>query len=227
MARFAVSGCERFGWGRGGDAGAVLVAAQGVDVAELPTGTVTFMFTDLEGSTRPWEEQPAAMQDSLARHDAILHEAIASHRGVVFSEMGDGMAAAFASATDAVAAGVEAQLGLERCAWDETGPLRARMGLHASSAELRSDGQYVSQPLNRCARLMGVAHGGQLVVSETVESLVRGTLPRISGCWTLVHTDCVIWRVRSACSRSRTRSCSESFRRCAHWTSFRGTCPCR
>ena len=117
------------------------------------------------------------MQDSLARHDGILHEAIASHRGVVFSEMGDGMAAAFASATDAVAAGVEAQLGLERCAWDETGPLRARMGLHASSAELRSDGQYVNQPLNRCARLMGVAHGGQLVVSETVESLVRGTLP--------------------------------------------------
>jgi class 3 adenylate cyclase len=76
-------------------------------MAELPTGTVTFLFTDLEGSTRLWEEHPDAMRDALARHDAILHEAIGSRRGLVFSEMGDGMAAAFASAGDAVAAALE------------------------------------------------------------------------------------------------------------------------
>ncbi len=146
-------------------------------MAGLPTGTVTFLFTDLEGSTRLWEEHPEAMREALARHDAILHEAIGSRRGVVFSEMGDGMAAAFASAGEAVAAALDAQLGLGACEWGETGPLRARMGLHTAAAELRPDGQYVNQPLNRCARLMAIANGGQVVVSETVESLVRGALP--------------------------------------------------
>jgi predicted ATPase/class 3 adenylate cyclase len=146
-------------------------------MAGLPTGTVTFLFTDLEGSTRLWEEHPEEMGAALARHDAILREAFESRRGVVFSEMGDGMAAAFASAGDAVAAGLDAQLGLGACEWGETGPLRARMGLHAGEGELRPDGQYVNQPLNRCARLMAIANGGQVVVSETVESLVRGALP--------------------------------------------------
>jgi predicted ATPase/class 3 adenylate cyclase len=153
----------------------------GVPMAGLPTGTVTFLFTDLEGSTRLWEEHPEAMRDALARHDAILREAVESHRGVVFSEMGDGMAAAFASAGDAVAAGLDAQLGLWACEWGQTGPLRARMGLHAGEGEVRPDGQYVNQPLNRCARLMAIANGGQVVVSETVESLVRGALPRDVG----------------------------------------------
>jgi predicted ATPase/class 3 adenylate cyclase len=146
-------------------------------MAELPSGTVTFLFTDLEGSTRLWERHPEAMRDALARHDAILREAVESHRGVVFSEMGDGIAAAFASAADAVAAGLDAQLGLGACEWGETGPLRARMGLHAGEGEVRPDGQYVNQPLNRCARLMAIANGGQVLVSQTVESLVRGALP--------------------------------------------------
>jgi predicted ATPase/class 3 adenylate cyclase len=146
-------------------------------MAGLPTGTVTFLFTDLEGSTRLWEEHPEAMRDALGRHDAILREAVESHQGVVFSEMGDGMAAAFASAGDAVAAGLNAQLGLGASEWGETGPLRARMGVHAGEGELRPDGQYVNQPLNRCARLMAIANGGQVVVSETVESLVREALP--------------------------------------------------
>jgi class 3 adenylate cyclase len=153
----------------------------GESLAELPTGTVTFLFTDLEGSTRVWEEHPEEMRDALAHHDAILREAIESHGGAVFSEMGDGMAAAFGSAGDAVAAGLRAQLDLGAFAWGETGALRARMGLHADEAALRPDGQYVNQPLNRCARLMAIAHGGQVVVSETVESLVRGALPSGAG----------------------------------------------
>ena len=79
---------------------------------ELPTGTVTFLFTDIEGSTRLWEESPEAMRVALARHDAILEEAISAHGGVVFSRMGDGMAAAFTTARDAVGAALEAQQGL-------------------------------------------------------------------------------------------------------------------
>src|SRR5262245_3917965 len=98
----------------------LLGVAGGHVMAELPSGTVTFLFTDLAGSTRLWEEHPEAMRAALARHDAILRGAVESHRGVVFSEMGDGMAAAFASAGDAVAAGLDAQLGLGACEWGET-----------------------------------------------------------------------------------------------------------
>ena len=144
---------------------------------ELPTGTVTFLFTDLETSTRLWEELPDAMGVALARHDDILRSAIESHRGVVYSEMGDGMAAVFASAGDAVAAALETQRALVDADWGELGALRARMGLHADEGRFRAPGQYVNRPLNRCARLMAVAHGGQVVVSEAVEHLVRDLLP--------------------------------------------------
>jgi predicted ATPase/class 3 adenylate cyclase len=146
-------------------------------VPSLPTGTVTFLFTDLEGSTRRWEEHPEAMPDALVHHDVIVREAIESHGGVVYSEMGDGMAAVFASPGDAIEGAVAAQLGLADHEWGVIGPLRARMGLHAGEGELRADGHYVNQPLNRCARLMAIAHGGQIVVSATVASLARTDLP--------------------------------------------------
>jgi predicted ATPase/class 3 adenylate cyclase len=145
-------------------------------MGELPIGTVTFLFTDLEGSTRLWEEDADAMRVAVARHDALLNDAIARHGGVVFSNMGDGMAAAFASAQQGIAAAVDAQLALSRESWGTTRPLRARMGLHAGDGTVVG-GQYDSQPLNRCARLMAVAHGGQIVVSDAVEVLVRGSLP--------------------------------------------------
>jgi len=149
-------------------------------VAELPAGTVTFLFTDLEGSTRLWEEHPDAMPAALVRHDEIVRHAIEAHDGVVVSEMGDGMAAAFASPMGAVTASVEAQLALHGEAWGEVGALRARMGLHAGEGTLRPDGQYVNAPLNRCARLMSVAHGGQVVCSDAVEVLVRdGLAPEV------------------------------------------------
>src|SRR5262245_55070470 len=145
---------------------------------ELPTGTVTFLFTDLEGSTRLWEEQhPDAMSAALDRHDEILRAAIEAHDGVVVSEMGDGMAAAFPSAPGAVHACLDAQLALAAESWPQPVVLRARMGLHAGDGQLRAEGHYVNTPLNRCARLMAVAHGGQAVCSDTVEALVRGGLP--------------------------------------------------
>jgi class 3 adenylate cyclase len=79
-------------------------------VRELPSGTVTFLFTDLEGSTRLWEEHPEAMREALACHDLVVEDAIVRHGGIVFSRMGDGVAAAFASAPEALAAAVDAQV---------------------------------------------------------------------------------------------------------------------
>src|SRR5262245_505981 len=150
-------------------------------MAELPTGTVTFMLTDLEGSTRLWEERPAPMEQALVVHDEILRESVASHRGAVVDHGGDGMCVVFASASDAVAAGLEFLLNIAASADAETAGLLPRVALHAAEGVLRADGRYVNQPLNRCARLLAAGHGGQVLVSESVEPLVRGALPPDAG----------------------------------------------
>jgi predicted ATPase/class 3 adenylate cyclase len=143
----------------------------------LPHGTVTFLFTDLEGSTRRWEAHPQEMRDALARHDAIVRGAVESHNGEVFSTMGDGMAAVFASAREAVRAVLTAQAGLAAEDWGEvTGPLAARMGLLTDEGVLSGE-HYLNQPLNRCARLMAAGHGGQALVSGATALLVRDDLP--------------------------------------------------
>src|SRR5512143_463375 len=116
-------------------------------MVELPTGTVTFLFTDIEGSTRLWEDHQDAMKNALARHDAILREAVEINDGMVFSTMGDGIAAAFGSAPDAVSAVIDAQHRLGSEAWGATGPLRVRMGLHTDEGRLRAPGEYVNRPL--------------------------------------------------------------------------------
>jgi predicted ATPase/class 3 adenylate cyclase len=143
-------------------------------MVELPSGTVTFLFTDLEGSTRLWEEHPDAMKTALARHDEILRASIGSHHGYVVKTTGDGFHAAFATASDAVDAAIDAQLALADEWWTETGPLRVRMGVHTGTAEVR-DGDYYGTALNRAARLMSVGHGGQVLVSLATNELVRGT----------------------------------------------------
>ena len=97
-------------------------------MAELPTGTVTFLFTDLEGSTRLWEEQPGAMRLALARHDELLTAAIEAHVGHVIKGTGDGVHAVFATADAAVTAALDAQCGLAAERWGETELLRVRMG---------------------------------------------------------------------------------------------------
>jgi predicted ATPase/class 3 adenylate cyclase len=142
-------------------------------VVALPSGTVTFLFTDLEGSTRLWEEHPDAMGPALARHDELLRSAIEAHGGQVVKTTGDGFHAVFATARDAVGAAVAMQLGLGAESFAETGPLRVRMGVHTCEAEYR-DGDYYGSEVNRAARLMGVAHGGQVVVSSVTAGLVRG-----------------------------------------------------
>jgi predicted ATPase/class 3 adenylate cyclase len=145
--------------------------------AELPAGTVTFAVTDIEGSARLWETEPAAMARSLVLHNETLHAAFGHHGGVVFSTMGDEMAVAFSSAAGAVRASVEAQRALIAAPWPTgTGMLKVRMGLHTDEVAL-SDGQYASAPLRRCARLMAAAHGGQILMSDATEALVRSQLP--------------------------------------------------
>ena len=139
---------------------------------ELPTGTVTFLFTDVEGSTRLWEEFPEAMQSALARHDDLLREAVEAHGGYIVKTTGDGVHAAFATAADAVATAIAGQLALRDEDWDPIEPLRVRMGVHTGVAEVR-DGDYYGGTVNRAARLMAIAHGDQIVVSLATTELVR------------------------------------------------------
>jgi predicted ATPase/class 3 adenylate cyclase len=145
-------------------------------VAELPSGTVTFLFTDIEGSTRLWQDHPDSMRDALARHDELVRGAIEAHGGHVVKTTGDGFHAAFATADEGVLAAVAAQHALHTEARDATGPLRVRMGLHTGGASLR-DGDYFGGSLNRAARLMAVAHGGQVVCSYATADLARDELP--------------------------------------------------
>jgi class 3 adenylate cyclase len=145
-------------------------------LAELPQGTVTFLFTDLEGSTRLWDAHPAEMDAALARHDELVRDAIVAGKGHVVKTTGDGFHAVFANADEALAAATDAQLRLLAESWDLPRPLRVRMGLHACHVEMR-DGDYYGSEVNRAARIMAVAHGGQVVVSESVAVLTRGQLP--------------------------------------------------
>jgi len=137
----------------------------------LPSGTVTFLFTDIEGSTALWEAAPEAMREALERHDSILNGAIESHEGAVFSTGGDGVAAVFARAADALAAANAAQAALAGVEWQTPVPLRVRMGVHTGEATER-DGDYFGAPVNRAARLMAAGHGGQVLVSATTAGLV-------------------------------------------------------
>src|SRR2546421_419341 len=143
-------------------------------MAELPTGTVTFLFTDLEGSTRLWEEHPEAMKGALARHDEILRDAVDANGGHMVKTTGDGMHAVFSTAVDGVRAAVAAQAQLSDEPWQLPDRLRVRMGVHTGEAEHR-DGDYFGTATNRAARLMSAANGGQVLVSLATEELVRDT----------------------------------------------------
>jgi predicted ATPase/class 3 adenylate cyclase len=127
-------------------------------------GDHAFLFTDLAGSSQLWERQPDAMQVALAAHDAIVTAAVEVHGGEVFSTMGDGFAAAFAEVGDAAAASVTAQQQLSAHAWGSIGELRVRMGIHVGPAQRRG-ADYFGPTLNRCARLMAIGHGGQVLLS--------------------------------------------------------------
>ena len=143
----------------------------------LPGGTITFLFTDIEGSTRLWEEQPEAMQSALARHDALLRVVIEARGGVIFKTIGDAFCAAFATAPQALEAALLAQQSLSRQV-EEGDNLRlsVRMALHTGAAEFR-DNDYFGPPLNRVARLLAAGHGGQTLLTLATQELTRDTLP--------------------------------------------------
>jgi len=146
----------------------------------LPTGTVTFLFTDIEGSTPLWEQMPAEMQTAVAQHHAILRQAIEANEGQVFQIVGDGFMAAFRFAPQALCAALAAQRALQSAVWGAIGPIRVRMGLHTGPAEFDPKGNApyaVSHTLNRVARVMSAGHGGQILLSTAVIELLRGQLP--------------------------------------------------
>jgi predicted ATPase/DNA-binding SARP family transcriptional activator len=168
----------------------------------LPAGeTLTFLFTDIEGSVRQWEEHPEAMSAALARHDTLLRQAIEAHGGVVFKRVGDAFCAVFATAPEALAAALAGQRALQAEPWghdrgdarpanvprdsqrviSSSGhqvitPLRVRMALHTGAAEPR-EGDYFGPPLNRVTRLLETGHGGQVLLSQPTYELVRDHLP--------------------------------------------------
>src|SRR2546428_2445421 len=147
-------------------------------MAELRSGTITFLFTDIEGSTRLWEQHPEAMREALARHDELVTAGLERHGGLVVKSRGEGDSffAVFARATDALAAACALQQALVWEPWPTPTPLRVRVALHTGEADLR-EGDYYGAAVNRCARLRAIAHGGQVLLSLATEELVRETLP--------------------------------------------------
>lgn len=143
---------------------------------ELPTGTVTFLFTDIAGSTQRWEQHPRLMRANLAQHDAVLRAAIRQHSGAVVKGTGDGLIAAFAQAADGLEAALAGQRAIVAADWGAAGPLRVRMALHSGEAQL-IDGDYFGPTLNRTARLLATGHGGQVLLSLAAAELLRDRLP--------------------------------------------------
>jgi predicted ATPase/class 3 adenylate cyclase/Tfp pilus assembly protein PilF len=141
-----------------------------------PTGTVTFLFTDIEGSTRLWERHGQLMKAAHERQEAIVRQAIQARGGYAYKMIGDAFQAAFPTATQALEAALEAQRALYLEHWGEIGAVRVRMALHTGVAEERGD-DYVGPVLNRAARLMSAAHGGQVLISQATQQLLRDNLP--------------------------------------------------
>ena len=145
----------------------------------LPAGTVTFLLSDIEGSTSSWEAEPEAMARAVPLHYAILADAIARHGGVRPVEQGEGdsIVAAFARASDAVAAALDAQRALHAQRWPGELDLKVRVALHTAEAQLRDGANYFGVELSRGARLRTLAHGGQTLVSQRTRDLVVDRLP--------------------------------------------------
>jgi predicted ATPase/class 3 adenylate cyclase len=137
---------------------------------------VTFLFSDIEGSTALWELHPGAMPTALARHDALLRQAIECHGGHLFKTVGDAVYAAFASAKGGLAAALDVQHALQRESWGALGTLHVRMALHTGVVEAHAS-DYLGPPLNRVAQLLAAGHGGQILLSRATVELVRDALP--------------------------------------------------
>jgi predicted ATPase/class 3 adenylate cyclase len=144
--------------------------------AAIPSGTITLLFTDIVGSTRLWEAEPAQMASALRRHDDILRSALEAAGGYVFKTVGDAFCAAFETAQAALEAALAGQRELGAQAWPTSRPILVRMGLHTGATEER-DGDYFGPVVNRVARLEAAAHGGQIVLSGVTAELLTAGLP--------------------------------------------------
>jgi predicted ATPase/class 3 adenylate cyclase len=142
----------------------------------IPSGVVTFVFTDIEGSTARWDRDPNAMADAVRRHDALVRAAIVAKGGYVFKTLGDAFCAAFQRPEDAIVAMLEARDALASEDFSAVGDIRIRAAIHTGTADER-DGDYFGPVVNRVARLVAIAHGGQLLVSGTTSALVGAGLP--------------------------------------------------
>jgi class 3 adenylate cyclase len=145
----------------------------------LPTGTVTFLLTDVEGSTRLWEQDPAAARQAMARHDALVEKYVHENGGHLVRPRGEGDSrfAVFARATDGVASASDIQHTLTAEPWPKSTPIRIRIALHTGEADLR-EGDYYGSDVNRCARLRAIAYGGQVLLSQSTFILIQDDLPR-------------------------------------------------
>lgn len=143
-----------------------------------PSGTVTFLFTDIQGSTRLWEQHPDAMRLALGRHDEILRSSIERNSGYVFRTVGDAFYAAFPTASDGLKAAVEAQETLAAEPWPPDAAIRSRMAITTGTAELRDD-DYFGTPLNRASRLLAAGHGAQILVASATRDLLPDRNPLI------------------------------------------------
>src|SRR5215218_5690129 len=148
------------------------------DGAELPAGTLTFLLTDIEGSTRLWESEPEAMEVALQRHDRLLAEVMAAHGGTVVTSRGEGDSffAVFHSAVSAVEAAGACQLRLKGEVWPTGSPLRVGMGLHTGEVRVRGGDHVDYSPINRCARVRAAGHGGQVLLTTATSDLVADRL---------------------------------------------------
>jgi predicted ATPase/class 3 adenylate cyclase len=147
-------------------------------MSELPQGTVTFLFTDIEGSTAPWERDRTTMAAAVDQHVALLRKVFEAHAGVLYKTVGDAIQAAFPTAPAAVAAALTGQRALLAEAWGAIGPLRIRIALHAGEATPDATGDYRAPALNRLARLLAAGWGGQILLSQAVQQLARSALPQ-------------------------------------------------
>jgi Adenylate and Guanylate cyclase catalytic domain len=190
------------------------------------SGTLTFLFTDLEGSTRLWERFPQAMRRALERHDSILLTAVTAAGGQVVKTTGDGLMAVFGSAADAVRACLAAQRGLVEEPWQETGALRVRMGLHSGEAQLRGD-DYFGPAVIRSARIMAVGHGGQVLLSAPQPPCWPTSCRTAPPCSSWAPIGLRIWGGPSSSSSWSTRRSPATSRRWRRPTADPTTCPPR
>src|SRR5437867_1579237 len=140
-----------------------------------PVGTVTFLFTDMEGSSRAWDSYPSETRAALQRHDEIVAREVEAHKGAIILERGEGdsVFAVFSRGSDAIAAAFEIQRAFQKEPWPTHVPVRVRMSIH--TGEVSAD--YRGPHVNRAARIRAVGHGGQILISGVTAEVVRGTLP--------------------------------------------------